>query len=122
VRNDTLANANLARRLGDTCRSLSNALGIIHSRFFHFSIVIKPLNVTRLESLIRDSDASIGIYPFDEGGPENPTAADLANAARSFRLKLDIAGRSRKPDLVSGVVRYDTRHRSDPGIAADSIL
>jgi hypothetical protein len=59
-------------------------------------------NVTRLERLIRDADAFIGIYPFDEGGPENPTAADLTTAARYFRLELDIAARARKPGLVLG--------------------
>ena len=73
-------------------------------------------NVTRLERLIRDADAFIGIYPFDEGGPENPTAADLATAARYFRLELDIAARARKPGLVFSDLRFRGIISSPPPI------
>jgi hypothetical protein len=63
-------------------------------------------NVTRLERLIRDADAFIGIYPFDDGGPETPTSPDVAKAARYFLLELDIAARSRKPGLVFSDSRF----------------
>ena len=63
-------------------------------------------NVTRLERLIREADAFIGIYPFDEGGAANPTLDDLTNAARYFLLELDIAARSRKPGLVFSDQRF----------------
>ena len=64
------------------------------------------LNVTRLERLIREADAFIGIYPFDEGDAESPTVAELAKAARYFQLELEIAARSRKPGIVFSDRRF----------------
>jgi hypothetical protein len=83
---------------------------------FEVDIGSLATNVTRLERLIRGTDAFIGIYPFDEGGLENPTAADLANAARYFRLELDIAARSRKPGLVFSDDRFRGIISSPPPI------
>jgi hypothetical protein len=73
---------------------------------FEVDVGSTATNVTRLERLVRDADAFIGIYPFDEPGEEIPSAADLANASRYFRLELDIAARARKPGLVFSDHRF----------------
>jgi hypothetical protein len=73
---------------------------------FEVDVGSTATNVSRLERLVRDADAFIGIYPFDEIGRENPPAADLVNAARYFRLELDIAARARKPGLVFSDLRF----------------
>jgi hypothetical protein len=65
-----------------------------------------PTNVTRLERLIRDCDAFIGIYPFPASGGE-PTRETLLHESRYFRLELELAIRARKP----GLILYDTRYR-----------
>lgn len=63
-------------------------------------------NVTRLERMIRDADAFIGIYPFPGEPAETPRREDLLRASPYFRLELDIAVRARKPMLVF----YDQRY------------
>jgi hypothetical protein len=58
-------------------------------------------NVTRLERMIRGSDAFIGIYPFEAADDHTiPTYAKLLEESRYFRLELDMAIRSRKPALI----------------------
>jgi TIR domain len=64
------------------------------------------INVTRLERMIRDCDAFIGIYPFP-GEDAVPERADLLRESQYFRLELDLAIRARKP----GVIMYDRRYR-----------
>jgi hypothetical protein len=64
-------------------------------------------NVTRLERMIRDSDAFIGIYPFPGSWEESQSIEGLRKASRYFRLELDLAIRSRKP----GIIFYDERYR-----------
>jgi len=73
---------------------------------FEVDVGSMPTNVTRLERLIRDSDGFIGIYPFDELGGTNHPTDELANAARYFRLELDLAARARKPGLVFSDLRF----------------
>jgi TIR domain-containing protein len=63
-------------------------------------------NVTRLERMIRDCDAFIGIYPFS-GGAAAPKREELLHESRYFRLELDLAIRARKP----GLIFYDKRYR-----------
>jgi hypothetical protein len=63
-------------------------------------------NVTRLERLMRDSDAFVGLYPFHGDGLERPRRSDLEKESRYFRLELDIAERSRKPSIVFVDSRY----------------
>lgn len=63
-------------------------------------------NVTRLERLIRDTDGFIGIYPFDELGGTSHSTAELASAAKYFRLELDLAARARKPGLIFSDLRF----------------
>src|SRR5690242_16988582 len=53
-------------------------------------------NVTRLERLVRDADAFVGLYPFPGENAETPRKADLERESRYFRLELDLAERSRK--------------------------
>jgi hypothetical protein len=63
-------------------------------------------NVTRLERLVRDVDAFIGLYSFSREGGERPRRAELEEAARYFNLELDLAIRSRKPAIVFVDSRY----------------
>lgn len=65
-------------------------------------------STTRLERMIRDADAFIGVFPI----PGDPLAAhdraSLLRFSRYFRLELDMAVRSRKPTAVF----YDRRYAS----------
>jgi len=56
------------------------------------------MSVTRLERLIRNSDAFIAIYPFPDAAIV--TAERLKNASRYFRLELGLAERAAKPALA----------------------
>jgi hypothetical protein len=64
------------------------------------------INVTRLERMIRDCDAFIGIYPFPAGDAV-PEREDLLRESRYFRLELDLAIRAGKP----GLILHDRRYR-----------
>lgn len=63
--------------------------------------------VTKLERMIRSSDAFIGIYPFSKDISQIPMQDDLLHASRYFRLECDLAIRSRIPALIL----YDKRYR-----------
>src|ERR1041385_1936806 len=63
-------------------------------------------NVTRLERMIRNSDAFIGIYPFNGTWEDAKSAATLRDASKYCRLELDLAIRSRKPAIVFYDARY----------------
>jgi hypothetical protein len=67
-----------------------------------------PTNVTRLERMIRDTDAFVGFYPLSLAPTEVPTQAQLLHESRYFRLELDLAIRSGKPALML----YDQRYKS----------
>jgi hypothetical protein len=65
------------------------------------------MNVTRLERMIRDVDAFIGIYPCDiDGATGALNQRQLVEASRYFRFELDLAFRARKPALIL----YDRRY------------
>lgn len=63
-------------------------------------------STTRLERIIRDSDAFVGVWPL----PGEPGAAwdrdALADKSRYFQLELDMAIRARKPGIVFSDRRY----------------
>ena len=63
-------------------------------------------NVGRLERLIRNAHAFIGIYPFPGDPRQRPSHDELLSASRYFRLELDIAARARKPTLMFFDQRY----------------
>jgi hypothetical protein len=63
-------------------------------------------NVTRLERLMRDADAFVGLYPFPGTDLERPGRAELEKESRYFRLELDLAERSGKPSIVFVDSRY----------------
>ncbi len=65
-----------------------------------------PTNVTRLERMIRDADAFLGIYPFELGGEAVPSIESLKQYARYFRLELDLISRSSVPALIFTDSRY----------------
>src|SRR5262249_1006520 len=71
----------------------------------------KPTNVTRLELLIRECDAFVGIFsqPIDlNKGAQEETAY--------FRLETDLAIRSRKPILLFIDRRYQHSFRLPAGL------
>lgn len=68
---------------------------------FEVDVKTGSTNVTRLERMIRGSDAFIGIYPFEAADDSTiPTYAQLLDASKYFRLELDMAMRAQKPALV----------------------
>lgn len=67
---------------------------------------VKATNVTRLERLVRDADAFVGIYPFPAGSGDRPGAEEARQASRYFRLELDLAVRARRPAIAFVDQRY----------------
>jgi hypothetical protein len=57
-------------------------------------------NVTRLERMIRDADAFVGIYPVDVEGAGPPTRQQLLDSSAYFRLELGLAVRAKTPAIV----------------------
>ena len=78
------------------------------SAHMHFEVDLgtSATNVTRLERMVRDSDAFIGLYPFPKPGTQRAKRSELADASKYFLLELDIALRTRKPILVFADQRY----------------
>jgi hypothetical protein len=73
---------------------------------FEVDIGTKSLNVTRLERMIRNADAFIGIYPYPGDAAERAQPEQLRDASRYFRLECDLAVRSGRPALVFFDQRY----------------
>lgn len=65
-------------------------------------------NVTRLEKMIFDSNAFIGIYPFPGSHEQAYLLKELKNQSKYFSLELDLAIRSNKPSIIF----YDQRYRN----------
>ena len=65
-------------------------------------------NVTRLEKMVRDSDAFIGIYPFNDSSTGTSLQDELKAQSKYFRLEIDLAIRSQKPAIIF----YDRRYGS----------
>jgi hypothetical protein len=59
-----------------------------------------PTCVTRLERMINNSDAFIGIYPYSDDTSIVPTKEELLNASKYFRLECDLAIRAGIPCMV----------------------
>jgi hypothetical protein len=66
----------------------------------------KRISMTRLERMVRDADAFVGLYPYPEAPEVRPTLAALREQSAYFRLELDLAVRSGKPAIVF----YDQRY------------
>lgn len=66
----------------------------------------KRISMTRLERMVRDADAFVGLYPYPEAPEVKPTVAALREKSAYFRLELDLAVRSAKPAIVF----YDQRY------------
>jgi hypothetical protein len=77
-----------------------NLFGEIAEVQFEVDEGLSVVNVTRLERMIRDCDAFIGIYPFPGTWKEAQDRANLLKASQYFRLELDLAIRSRKPAII----------------------
>lgn len=77
-----------------------NLFGELAEVQFEVDEGLSVVNVTRLERMIRDCDAFIGIYPFPGTWKDAQDRANLLQASQYFRLELDLAIRSRKPAIV----------------------
>lgn len=73
-----------------------------------FSVDLGELatNVTRLERLVRDADAFIGVYPLPADPQQTASPETLQQQSRYFRLELDLAMRARLPTIVFADSRY----------------
>ncbi len=95
------------------------------------------MNVTRVERMIRECNAFIGIYPFPGTWEEAQSRENLLKACQYFRLELDLAIRSRKPAIIfydkvygnllkyseSATLRdFDSREVSSPGGSPNASL
>jgi hypothetical protein len=63
------------------------------------------LNVTRLERMVRNADAFVGIYPFHGTWEESHNPEEIGKKSKYFRLEIDLAIRSQKPAIIF----YDER-------------
>src|SRR5438552_1646032 len=77
---------------------------------FEVDVGTKATSVTRLERLMRDCDAIVGIFSVPEteslSGAEAARVAQLHETSAYFRLEADLAIRSRKPTLLYIDQRY----------------
>jgi hypothetical protein len=73
-----------------------------------FSVDLGELatNVTRLERLVRDADAFIGVYPLSLPAQSEVTPEELRKQSRYYRLELDLALRAGIPTIVFADQRY----------------
>jgi TIR domain len=63
-------------------------------------------NVTRLERMMRASEAFLGIYPFTDIENDPPSREKLLSASKYFRLEFEMAIRAQKLALVFFDKRY----------------
>ncbi len=73
---------------------------------FEVDVGVLPINVTRLERMVRDSNAFIGIYPYPGKIEDEASLDQLNEASQYFRFECDLAIRSGKPTLIF----YDQRY------------
>jgi hypothetical protein len=73
-------------------------------------------STTRLERMIRDADAFVGVWPLPGEPGANWEQDELANQSRYFRLELDIAIRAHKPGIVFTDKRYGRLLQTPPEI------
>jgi hypothetical protein len=83
---------------------------------FEVDIGTIATNVTRLERMVRDADAFVGIYSYTDESLASPMRSDLLKASRYFRLELDLAIRAKKPSLVFVDQRYRNVLDTPPSI------
>jgi hypothetical protein len=70
-------------------------------------------NVTRLERMVRDADAFIGIYPFPGTATEAIIPEELKKQSKYFRLEIDLAIRSQRPTIIFYDKRYNNLLKSN---------
>ncbi len=75
----------------------------------------KRTSVTRLESMMRESDTIVGVYPFT-GASNTPARAELLKESAYFRLETELAIRSGKPTLLFVDRRYASIFPPMPGL------
>ncbi len=73
-------------------------------------------STARLERMIRDANAFVGIWPLPGETNARWDQADLANQSRYFRLELDMAIRAHKPGIVFIDRRYGNLLQTPPDI------
>src|SRR5882762_8582939 len=77
-------------------------------------------NVTRLERMLRDADAFIGIYPFSGSSEDALKPEELRAQSKYFRLEIDLAIRSQKPAIIFYDKRFGDSIRPPDNIYSDS--
>ena len=80
----------------------------------------KPICMTRLERMIQDAGAFIGIYPYPDPDDEFPSGEKLIKASQYFRLEQELALRSGKPALVFYDERYGNLLEGAPPMTTQS--
>jgi TIR domain len=73
-------------------------------------------STTRLERMIRDADAFVGVWPLPGEPGVSWDGEALANQSRYFRLELDMAIRAHKPGIVFADRRYGNLLQTPPEI------
>jgi TIR domain len=92
---------------------LNSAIATIAFRVDHGKFAT---STTRLERMIRDADAFVGVWPLPGEPDVGWDRTDLANQSRYFRLELDMAIRSHKPGIVFADERYGNILQTPPDI------
>lgn len=85
-----------------------------------FEVNVEPydIDLTSLERMIRNSDAFIGIYPFDKINDISPSIEELSSKAKRFQLEIEAALRSKKPIFIFYDERFGSLFRCPPPIQA----
>src|SRR5262249_14154958 len=83
---------------------------------FRVDIGSRALSTTRLERLIRDADAFIGLYSIPGSVTDMSDVEQLRQSSRYFRLEMDMSIRSRRPAIVVVDNRYHAYFTLLPGV------
>lgn len=77
-------------------------------------------NVTRLERMLRDAEAFIGLYPFPGSSEDALKPEELRAQSKYFRLEIDLAIRSQKPAIIFYDKRFGDLLKPPDNIYSDS--
>jgi len=88
--------------------------------YFEVDVGQKPISMTRLERMIQNADAFVGIYPFPDPEDEFPSREKLIKASQYFRLEQELALRSGKPALAFYDKRYGSLLEGAPPMTTQS--
>jgi TIR domain len=72
-------------------------------------------STTRLERMVRDADAFIGVWPLSSAVDVSLNREALKSESKYFRLELDMAIRAHKPTIIFSDRRYANLLQAPPG-------